>query len=104
MADSPIPLDLAARLNTARRNRGWSIRDMADRCEISPQLAHQIFTGKQSPSRQIAERLIERLGVDVDTARDLRSLSRPRYVAAYGSTSIPLSPAEHVGNGVRTHG
>jgi transcriptional regulator with XRE-family HTH domain len=101
MADFPMPLDLASRLNAARRDRGWTIHDMAHRCEISPELAHQIFTGKQSPSRQIAERLIERLGVDVDTARDLRSLSQHRYVAVYGSTSIPLSLAKHAGDAAR---
>ena len=91
MTPTGIPLDLGARLNRARRHRGWSIREMARRCNISPELAHQIFTGKTSPSPDLVERLIDKLGVDVATAEQLRSLTTTQYVAAYGATNIPLS-------------
>ena len=85
-----IPLDLGARLNRARRHRGWSIREMARRCDISRELAHQIFTGKTSPTPDVAERLIDKLGVDMETAPQLRSLPSTQYIAAYGATAIPL--------------
>jgi hypothetical protein len=64
---------------------------MARRCDISPELAHQIFTGKSSPSPDVVERLIDKLGVDVATARELRAFRDTQYVAAYGATAIPLS-------------
>ena len=94
MAGHGIPLDLAARLNAIRRRHQWSVRHVADRCDISPDHAHQLLTGKLSPTSEIAERLIVALELDTDTAEALRTLRTSHYVAAYGSTAIRLTHNE----------
>jgi predicted transcriptional regulator len=89
----PIPPDLASRLNAARRRAGLSVGTLAKRCDISRATAHELITGKRTPSRAVAGRLIAVLGLDEETAAQLFQAGS-RYVASAESGIIDLAPPD----------
>jgi XRE family transcriptional regulator, regulator of sulfur utilization len=59
----PLSRTLALRLREERRRRRFSIRKLAEACDLSPTTIHQIETGRGSPSLATLQSLASTLGV-----------------------------------------
>ena len=61
------PATLGERLRETRAQRGFSLREMARRLDVSPSLVSQIETGKIQPSVRTLYAIVSVLGVSLDT-------------------------------------
>ena len=59
-------LTLGERLRETRAQRGFSLREMARRLDVSPSLVSQIETGKIQPSVRTLYAIVSELGVSLD--------------------------------------
>ena len=60
------PATLGERLRETRAQRGFSLREMARRLDVSPSLVSQIETGKIQPSVRTLYAIVSELGVSLD--------------------------------------
>ena len=70
-----LPRDVAAELKSARERSGLTFREAAARAGISHGFLGELCQGRAAPSRAVAERIIEALGIDDDNAHDLLEAS-----------------------------
>jgi transcriptional regulator with XRE-family HTH domain len=64
--DSAATATLGERLRRTRAERGFSLREMARRLDVSPSLVSQIETGKIQPSVRTLYAIVSELGVSLD--------------------------------------
>jgi transcriptional regulator with XRE-family HTH domain len=64
--DSGATATLGERLRQTRAERGFSLREMARRLDVSPSLVSQIETGKIQPSVRTLYAIVSELGVSLD--------------------------------------
>ena len=72
------------RLREARRARGWSLRTLAARLQVSPSLISQVETGRARPSVSTLYAIASELGVSLDELL---------FVDAGSATGSPLGAA-----------
>jgi transcriptional regulator with XRE-family HTH domain len=61
------------RLREARDRRGWSQRELAERCGLSEVQVYRYENGKSDPSASHLRHIAEQLGVSADYLLDLSS-------------------------------
>ena len=72
------------RLRGARRARGWSLRTLAARLQVSPSLISQVETGRARPSVSTLYAIASELGVSLDELLFVDAGSRDRESARRG--------------------
>ena len=77
---------LGVRLRETRTERGFSLREMARRLDVSPSLVSQIETGKIQPSVRTLYAIVSELGVSLD-AIFAQQTAQPSPKAAGGAPS-----------------
>jgi transcriptional regulator with XRE-family HTH domain len=78
---------IGERLRASRRERGLSLRDLAERLGVSPSLISQIERGRANPSVSTLYAIVSELDVSLDDLLfDRRSVERP--------DAAPRTPAE----------
>lgn len=75
-------LELGERLRGLRRERGWSLEELADRCGVSRSMLSQVERDEANPTLAVAFRIAAALGVE------LSELARP-------PTSTPITVLGH---------
>jgi transcriptional regulator with XRE-family HTH domain len=80
----PEPIDFAARLTASRKEKGWTIEQIAERLKVSRQAVWYWETGQRSPRAAQFAKLAELLGV---AQRDLLG-GPPEPAPERGSLSI----------------
>lgn len=82
---------LAAQLDTLRRNRGYSVRELAELAGINYTYVSKILAGRHIPSLSTLEKLAHALQVNIASLlnlyEDLPHQMLTRLVAEYDSTS-----------------
>lgn len=80
--------ELGARLRQVRKLRGWSLREAAEKAEISPAYLQKLESGQvQTPSPHVLYNLAEQLRVPYSTLMELAG-----YVVPDGSTDRQTLP------------
>jgi transcriptional regulator with XRE-family HTH domain len=72
-----LPLDLGAELRAYRQSQGSTLAQVGERAGVDPSHLGHMEHGRRAPSKSIAERLIEVLGLPSDLAERLRSAAIP---------------------------
>ena len=82
---------IGERLRSSRRERGLSLRDLAQRLGVSPSLISQIELGRANPSVSTLYALVSELGVSLDDLlfNDRRPPERPAPEAGARSAAAP---------------
>ncbi|HAI10445.1 MAG TPA: XRE family transcriptional regulator [Phycisphaerales bacterium] len=62
--------DIGSRIRTLRRRMGWTLQDVADRCDFTRSLLSKIETGKTIPPVATLTRIAQTLGVSVSSLLD----------------------------------
>lgn len=71
---NPNPTVLGQRLRTARRTRGWTLQDLAERARLPITTLHYYETGQSDPPASKLLRLAKVLGLDLGEIQRSRSL------------------------------
>lgn len=66
------PSAIGSRIRTIRRRMGWTLQEVADRCDFTRSLLSKIETGKTVPPVATLTRIAQTLGVTVATLLDDR--------------------------------
>ncbi|MFS0894811.1 helix-turn-helix domain-containing protein [Microbacterium sp. 179-I 3D3 NHS] len=98
---------LGERLHRFRKRSGWSLRDLAERAEVSVGYISQVERGKAEPSIAVLRRLAAALGIDwIDlyqaeeiSGQLVRRAERPHFSLStgqehYAITRSPMSDVE----------
>lgn len=75
----PIRLIFGLKLKQFRQERGWSLQELSDRCDISPSYLNEIEKGKKYPKTDKIFELSRALGVEYDelVSSDLKKALGP---------------------------
>ena len=84
---------LGGRLRQTRTQRGFSLREMARRLDVSPSLVSQIETGKIQPSVRTLYAIVSELGVSLDDMFDPAPRRERGARSSDGGSRPPLAPA-----------
>ena len=86
---APEYADMGDRLRAARRERGLSLRALAERLHVSPSLISQVETGRAKPSVSTLYAIVNALGISLDELlfTDAWSASPAHRAAAAGSAT-----------------
>lgn len=74
--------DLGARINRARKRKGFTVGQLADELGLSRSLVSDIVSGKRTPTPAIAISLIAVLDLDDTTRSDLEELTESTYTSS----------------------
>ncbi|HYD02567.1 MAG TPA: helix-turn-helix transcriptional regulator [Phycisphaerales bacterium] len=72
--------NIGAEIRTRRTERGWTLRDLADRCGISFQMLGQIETAYANTTLEAVERIVQALDLVAEVS--LRDPSEPATASA----------------------